>query len=78
VPTGIPQYQHDASAWYTYNGMIEIQPNPDGEWLTFELVDSTNIEEIVIKTICMPEPATLALLGAGGLAMALVRRRRVR
>lgn len=78
VPTTIPQYQHDASTWYTYNGMIEIQPNPDGEWLIFELVDSTNIEEIVIKTICMPEPATLALLGTGGLLMVVVRRRRRR
>jgi len=76
VPTGIPHYKHDASNWYTYNGMNEIRPNPDGEWLTFELVDSTNIEEIVIKTICMPEPATLGLLAAGGLMMFVRRRRR--
>jgi len=75
-PTGIPQIQHDASLWYTYNGMNKIIPNPDGEWLTFELVDSTNIEEIVIKTICMPEPATLALLGAGAVLTLVVRRRR--
>jgi len=76
VPTGIPHYKHDATNWYTYNGMNEIRPNPDGEWLTFELVHSTNIEEIVIKTICMPEPATLGLLAAGGLMMFVRRRRR--
>ena len=75
-PAPNPQIQHDASTWYTYNGLNEIIPNPDGEWLTFELVDSTNIEEIVIKTVCMPEPATLALLGAGGLGILLARRRR--
>lgn len=75
VPTNIPHWQHDNTNWYTYNGMNEIRPNPDGEWLTFGLVHSTNIEEIVIKTICMPEPATLGLLAAGGLMM-LVRRRR--
>jgi len=85
VPAGTTDPSHSGSiqhsgpgTWYTYSGLNEISPNPDGEWLTFELVDSTNIEEIVIKTICMPEPATLALLGAGGLAMVIARRRRVR
>jgi hypothetical protein len=76
VPTGIPQYGHGPSAWYTYNGMNEIRPNPDGEWLTFELVHSTNIEEIVVKTVCMPEPATLGLMALGSGLMVLVRRRR--
>jgi len=75
LPTGIPQYGHGSSTWYTYNGMIGISPNPDGEWLTFELVHSTNIEEIVIKTVCAPEPATLGLLGVGGL-LAWIRRRK--
>lgn len=75
TPTGIPHWKHDNTNWYTYNGMNEIRPNPDGEWLTFELVHSTNIEEIVIKTVCMPEPATLGLLAAGGL-LTLVRRKR--
>jgi hypothetical protein len=75
-PAPNPQIQHDASQWYTYNGLNEIVPNPDGEWLTFELVDSTNIEEIVIKTVCMPEPATLSLMAMGGLGVLLGRRRR--
>jgi hypothetical protein len=76
TPTTIPSYQHDGSTWYTYNGLNEIRPNPAGEWLTFGLVDSTNIEEIVIKTVCMPEPATMALLGLGGAVTLLSRRRR--
>lgn len=75
VPTGLPQIQHDSSTWYTYNGGLEIRPNPPGEWITFDLVDSTNIEEIVIKTVCMPEPATMGLLAAGGVAMLLRRKR---
>ena len=75
VPSGLPHIQHDASTWYTYNGMLELRPNPDGEWITFGLVDSTNIEEIVIKTVCMPEPATMGLLAVGGV-LALIRRKR--
>ncbi len=75
VPTGIPQIQHDASNWYTYNGEVDIPGNPPGEWLKFGLVSSTNIEEIVVKTVCMPEPATLGLLAAGAGLMFLRRRR---
>ncbi|MCJ7544097.1 MAG: hypothetical protein MUP47_05960 [Phycisphaerae bacterium] len=60
--------------WYTYNGLLQIVPNPRGEWITFELAYCTHIEEIVIKTICIPEPATLGVLACG--ALALRRRRR--
>ncbi len=62
--------------WYIYAGLVEIEPNPKGEWLTFDVVECTNIEEIVIDTICIPEPATLGLMGFGGLMMLLRRRRR--
>lgn len=77
-PSPHPDIQHSGPGnWYSYNGLVEIQPNPEGEWLTFELVDSTNIEEIVVKTVCMPEPATLGLLAMGGVGILLSRRRRV-
>lgn len=75
-PAPHPHIDHGGGGWYTYNGLVEIQPNPEGEWLTFELVDSTNIEEIVIKTVCMPEPATLGLMALGGLGVLARRRRR--
>ena len=66
MPTGYPQIDL-GGGWYTYNGMIEIRPNPDGEWLTFELAESTNIDQIVIKTVCtnIPEPSTFVLIGCG-------------
>ncbi len=70
-----PQTPHGGGNWYTYGGVNTISPNPDGETLTFMLVNSTNIEEIVVKTVCMPEPATLGLLAAGA-GLAFLRRRR--
>ncbi len=75
-PSQSTSIQHGSSTWYTYGGYTEIIPNPDGEWLTFELVDSTNIEEINVDTICMPEPATLGLMALGGMGILLGRRRR--
>jgi len=63
------------NGWYQYAGYIDIIPNPEGEWITFEFVPCTYIEQIVIHTECTPEPATLSLLALGGL-LTLVRRRR--
>lgn len=60
--------QHGNTPWYTYNGLIEIIPNPEKEVITFpDLVECTHIEEIVIKTICIPEPASFTLLALGGI-----------
>ena len=65
MPDPYPTVGYPHSEWYSYNGLIEIRPNPRGEWLTFNLAQSTNIAEIVIDTVCIPEPATLALLTMG-------------
>ncbi|MCD6304335.1 MAG: PEP-CTERM sorting domain-containing protein [Planctomycetes bacterium] len=76
LPSPNPQIWWTGS-WYTYNGLLEIQPNPEEETIIFPgLLESTNISEIVIKTICIPEPATMAMLAAGGLLGLLRRRRR--
>ena len=72
-PSPYPSIQHQGT-WYTYNSHLTISPNPDGEWIHLMLAPCTNIEEIVIDTVCIPEPASLMLLGLGGMAM--LRRRR--
>jgi len=64
-----PTMGYPGSDWYSYNGLIEIRPNPVGEWLTFTLAQSTNISEIVIDTACIPEPGTPILLGTGLLGL---------
>ena len=53
---------------------IIIEPNPPWEEvLTFAIQCQIYIDEIVVDTMCVPEPATIILLGLGGL---LLRKRR--
>ncbi len=51
-----------------------ILPNPDWEQIVFYVPQGTVIEQIVIDTVSIPEPATMSLLALGG--MAALRRRR--
>lgn len=63
--------------WYwraTYSLIIEL--NPSSETIYIQPRDCTMyLDELVIDTICVPEPITICLLGLGGLLLA--RRRRV-
>lgn len=62
-PTGEPA-PAGANWWHsTYN--IRIYPNPEFE--TIRIDGTIMVDQIVIDTICVPEPATMTLLALGGL-----------
>ena len=60
--------------WYTYNYGLTIEPNPTSEMITITVPYCTVIDQIVVDTICIPEPASMALLALG--SVFLLRRRR--
>ena len=56
-------YYH--ATYYAY-----VEPNPDFEVTFVTPFDCTlYIDDLIIETICVPEPATLVLLGLGGLLL---------
>ena len=46
---------------------IEVIPNPPEEWIAIK--GDILVDELVIDTVCVPEPVTIALLGLGGLVV---------
>lgn len=67
-PTAVGSYYHVAYE-------ILIEPNPASETIYIQPPGCTlYLDEVVIDTICIPEPATICLLGLG--ALALLRKRR--
>lgn len=66
------------SRWYRYNALIELDEQPEMEYLRLTVANdsalATMIDEVDIDTRCIPEPATIAILGFG--CLSLLRRRR--
>lgn len=62
--------------WYLDLSKWRIEPNPAEEQIILTSHPSLGsmIDQIVVDTICIPEPATIALLGLGSLV--LIRRKR--
>lgn len=53
--------------WHYSKYKIHIEPNPASEQVWIQ--GSILVDSIIIDTICAPEPATMVLLGVGGLLL---------
>ncbi len=69
----------DADGWVTEVLKFRLEPNPPWEILTMgEFISyPAYVDQVVIDTICIPEPGTLVLLAVGCVRL-LVRPRRRR
>jgi hypothetical protein len=52
-----------------------FSPNPDWEKITVTVPPQFTIDQIVVATISIPDPATVGVLGIG-IGLAFLRRRR--
>jgi hypothetical protein len=67
--------QPDQQGWMTEVYSFNIQPNPDREAFTLNFSSyPAYIDQVVIDTWCIPEPATMLLLAAGAIALRKCRR----
>lgn len=63
------------NGWIHSLFMLTIWPNPVEEWITIK--GDIAVDQLVIDTICIPEPVTIIILGIGG-ALALKRKKYAR
>ncbi len=49
--------------------MWQIEPNPDYEQIVLSVPEGTFVDQVMIDTVSLPEPASLALFGMGALAL---------
>jgi hypothetical protein len=59
--------------WYQSVFDIHLWPNPTKEWITVK--GDILVDQLIIDTICIPEPGTILLLGTGLLTVISRRRR---
>jgi len=62
--------------WYKLSVHWRIYPNPENETIFLSIRDSgADIDYITVSTVCVPEPASLCLLGLGALVSVISRKR---
>ncbi len=74
-----PTIYGEGGTFYTYTWVTRIERNPNFEHITLNFYEGTNVEEIVIDTICtVPEPGSMVAMFSGlvGLVGFGIRRRK--
>jgi len=67
VPGTLVQTTPLGSGWFHSVYTIRLEPNPS--WEQILITGGIDVDELVVDTICIPEPATLGLLGLGLVAI---------
>ena len=75
-------YQDNSGqVWTLVRDYYVIKPNPTEEEICYALSDffggEQKLDYVSIYTVCIPEPATVCLLGLGALALVVSRRKRL-
>jgi hypothetical protein len=69
--------EDDLGDWLLDQSVWRIEPNPSSEEITLTADwNGSTIDQVVVDTICIPEPATAIILAIGTMA-AIMRRRRL-
>jgi hypothetical protein len=70
-------YNNPASGLTVYHSVYHIDLIPNPPWETIHIRGGVNVDELVVDTICVPEPSTWALIASSGaLIMLPIFRRR--
>ena len=66
----------EVTGWKKLTAMYVVEPNPERESVCYSFSgDAAAVDYINVRTICVPEPLTISMLGLGGLMPARRRRR---